>query len=247
MEVAASLSQKKWDFKSLLFWHLILAIFISTFLWPVTRVYWNQLDVAFFKWINGSLEGHKYWQLFWAMANHKLADWLEDIVILCFFTAYVRSVHKQLRLRKVSQLVFCVLLIAAILYFVNRLLFRKHLSIPRESPTLLIDSSVRLSQEIPWMRIKDDSLKSFPGDHGTTALLFAATYAYFARGRLAILACLYAAFLCIPRMITGAHWFSDVVVGSGCITIFFLSWALCTPFHTWCTDRIEAFFLWIKR
>jgi membrane-associated phospholipid phosphatase len=33
----------------------------------------------------------------------------------------------------------------------------------------------------------------------------------------------------MPRLITGAHWLSDVLVGSGGIVLFFLSIAFCTP------------------
>ena len=159
--------------------------------------------------------------------------------------AYVRGVHKSLRLRKVSEIIFCVVYIAAIIYFVNRLLFRENLSIPSLGPTLVVDDSVRLSQEIPWMKIKDDSSKSFPGDHGTTALLFAASFSYLAGWRMGILATLYAAFLRMPCLITGAHWLSDVLVGSGTITIIFLSWAFCTPLFARFTNGCERFFVWL--
>ena len=57
---------------------------------------------------------------------------------------------------------------------------------------------------------------------------FAASFSYLAGWRFAIAAWLYAGFF-IPRLITGAHWLSDVVMGSGGITLFFLSIAFCTP------------------
>src|SRR5690242_874934 len=117
--------------------------------------------------INGTLRDRPIWQLFWALANHKMADWIEDGCVLCFFIAYVMKARKGWRLRRVAQLLFSVLYIAAIIYFVNKTLFREYLEIPRFSPTLTVDNSVHLSQEIPWLSIKDDSVKSFPGDHGT--------------------------------------------------------------------------------
>ena len=186
-----------WRPKALLLFHLLGAFLFVSLFWPLTKEFWESIDVAVFKWLNTSLKDRPLWQLFWACANHKWADWVEDICILGFFVAYVRSAAKSLKMRKISELVFCVLWIAAILYFVNRLLFRENLDIPRLSPTLVIDDSVRLSQEIPWMSIKDDSSKSFPGDHATTAILFAATFTYLAGWRLGLLACFYAAFLCI--------------------------------------------------
>src|SRR3990167_8789927 len=107
---------------------------------------------------------------------------------------------------------------------------------------MVVDDSVRLSKEIPWMSIKDDSSKSFPGDHGTTALLFVTGFAYLAGWRLGVLAVLYGAFLCLPRLITGAHWLSDIIVGSGTITIVCLSWAFCSPFFHKATERLTTIF-----
>lgn len=241
------MTHSSWKLKTLLLWHLIVAVTIATFLMPATAVYWKKLDVAFFKLVNGSLRGNSNWQTFWALANHKLADWVEDVCILGFYIAYVAKAHKELRLKKASQLVFCVLYIAAILYFINRLLFRKTWQIPRESPTLVVDGSIRLSDYISWLHIKDDSTKSFPGDHATTALLFAASYIYLARWRVGLFAAFYAAFLCMPRLITGAHWLSDVIIGAGSITIICLSWAFCTPLAEVASSSIEKFFRRLSR
>jgi membrane-associated phospholipid phosphatase len=235
-------ARKDWKLKILLFCHIIGALLFASLFWPVTKAYWEVIDIAFFKWVNFPLRDRPALQLFWAMANHKFADWVEDLCVLTFFITHVRQAHKALRMRKVFELAFCVLYIAAIIYFVNQILFRENLSIPRLSPTKVVDDSVRLSQEIPWMKIKDGSSKSFPGDHGTTALLFATSFSYLAGWRLGILASLYAAFLCMPRLVTGAHWLSDVLVGSGTITMIFLSWAFCTPLFSRFTDGCQRLF-----
>ncbi len=242
-----TIAEGKWRLKTLLLWHVIGALLIGSLFWPLTKVYWEKIDIAFFKMINSTLRDRPNWQLFWALANHKLADWVEDLCVLCFFFIYVRRAQKGFGLKRVTNLLFCIVYIGAVIYFVNRLLFREHLHFPRLSPTLVVEDSVRLSQEIPWMKIKDDSSKSFPGDHGTTALLFAASFSYLAGWRLGILASFYAVFLCMPRLITGAHWLSDVVVGSGTITVVFLSWAFCSPLFYQFTHRCQQLFRWISR
>ena len=232
-----------WKLKQLLLCHLIVALLIGSLLWPVTAGLWRSIDVLFFKAVNSTLENRPEWQVFWALANHKLADWVEDVVILLFWFTLIRAIPRNERTRGVAQFVFCTLFVAAILYFVNRMLFRETLVIPRESPTLLIDSSIKLSEHIRWMKIKDDSSYSFPGDHGTTAILFAATFAAFSKSwRAKFFAWAYAAFLCMPRLITGAHWLSDVVVGSGSITLFFWGWAFYSPLAKRCIDGIERVF-----
>jgi Kdo2-lipid A phosphotransferase len=240
--VASEIVEKKWKLKILLLCHIIAALLIGTFLWPATRVVWDKLDHNVFQFLNRSLKGHHNWQIFWAMANHRFADWIEDLFFLGFFIAYVRGLRQQLRRRAICQITFCVLFMAASIYLINRVLFRYGVVIYRDSPTLSIESSFRLSEEIPWLDIKDDSYKSFPADHATTALLFAASYIYYSRSwRLGLAAGFYAIFLCIPRLITGAHWLSDVLIGSGCITLITLSWALCTPFSMKCVDLLEKF------
>lgn len=242
-----STPDSQWKIKPLLFFNLA-ALFVVASLWlPLTGPLWKIIDVAFFKWINQSLDGNPNWQIFWACANHKWADWVEDVVILGFFIAYVRMGGKTLRPKKIAELLFCVLYIAAILYFVNTLLFRETIKIPRMSPSLVVDSSIRLSELIPWMKIKDSATRSFPGDHATTAILFAASYAYLARGKLAVFACLYSIFLCMPRLITGAHWLSDILIGSGAIALIFLSWAFCSPLFNRFVTLTERLFTFNRR
>lgn len=231
--------QKQWKIKLLIFFNILIFIMLWTLFAPYTKGFWNTIDIAFFKFMNGTLKERPYWQIFWALANHKIADWIEDLCVFFFFSMYILKAREGLRLRRVAELLFSVLYIAVIIYFVNKTLFREYLEITRLSPTLTVENSVRLSHEIPWLSIKDDSAKSFPGDHGTTALLFAASFGYFAGFRLGIFASLYAVFLCLPRLITGAHWLSDVIVGSGSIALLFLGWAFCTPFGEKCITFLE--------
>lgn len=218
-----------YKFKSLFLLQTLLVLLLASLFWPKVAIYWQKLDIAFFKLINQTLLDNHYSQVFWACANHKYADWIEDLCILAFFTVWIQKSPYSLRKVRIAQLLFCILYTAFILFFVNRMLLRDCISIPRSSPSLVVENSVMLSQEIPWMKIKDVSKTSFPGDHATTALLFAASFSYLAGWRFGVVAWLYAGFLCMPRLITGAHWLSDVIVGSGGITVFFLSIAFCTP------------------
>lgn len=228
--------------KSFLLCHILIALLIGTFIWPYTQVYWDKIDLFFFHLLNDPMKGNKFLQIFWALNNHRWADWIEDFVILGFFIAYVRRPSSLSKTRKIAQLVFMTLFIAAVIFFVNRVLFRENLRIHRDSPTLIVENCLHLSDQLDWLRIKDESPKCFPADHATTALLFAFMYFFYARGRAGILAIIYGIFLCLPRMATGAHWLSDVLVGSGSIILFLLSWALCTPIHLWFTNGLERLF-----
>jgi membrane-associated phospholipid phosphatase len=231
--------QKKWQlFKLMLaLFGIGLAAFSLTLPW--TGQVWRAIDTLFFNIANGSLRDHPTWQLFWAIANHKIADWIEDIAFLGFWVAYIRTIPRGQRLRGLAELLFSILLIGATIFFINKSLFRESLVIPRASPTLVIDSAVWLSKEIPWMEIKDFSPTSFPGDHGTTAILFAATLSRYANRRISIYAWIYSIFLCLPRLMTGAHWLSDLAVGGAGIALLSLSIAYYTPLEKSLIDLFE--------
>lgn len=222
--------------------HLLIAFLLTTFLCPYTKVFWDHLDRGFFHLLNDPMENRRWLQYFWAFSNHKMADWVEDGVYLLFFASYIVIPSEKSKSRKTAEVLFSILLISIIVFFINRILFREHIRLYRDSPTLVIDHCVRLSQEIPWLSIKDFSLKCFPADHATTAILLGFTYSFLVRGKLRLLACLYSCYLCLPRMATGAHWLSDVLVGSGTIALFFLSWAYCLPVQKTVVGWLERLF-----
>ncbi|MBM3207558.1 MAG: phosphatase PAP2 family protein [Chlamydiae bacterium] len=220
---------KEWNFQKIFSIQLVIAFALCTFFSPLTHHFWEAVDIFIFKTINSTLAWGHGWQTFWAMANHKMADWIEDVVILAFAVIYVRSGQKEERLYRSSQILFFVIYSAFIIFFVNKTLIRDYLSINRDSPSLIVRETIKLSEHISWLKIKDESHKSFPGDHATTALLFGSTFIYLGSKKMKICAGIYMVFLILPRMILGAHWFSDVVVGSGSIVFFFLAWAYLSP------------------
>ncbi|MBS0615952.1 MAG: phosphatase PAP2 family protein [Verrucomicrobia bacterium] len=227
--------------KPLLFCHLVIAILLGTFFWPATRPFWDAIDLSVFKTLNGTLKHHHYLQVFWALINHQLTDWIEDLVFITFFVLAIRAAPRGERLRRTAQCLFLLLFAACVIFFVNRMLFRESFDIPRDSPTIVVPHATRISDEVFWLKIKDDSTSSFPGDHATTLLLFAGGYTLIAGWRLGRWAFLYALFRALPRLIAGAHWFTDIAVGSMSITLFFLGWAYLTPIHVWGTRAIETF------
>lgn len=229
----------QWRFKPLLLAHILIALGLSALFAPLTHDYVQAFDLIIFKALNSSLQWGRPWQVFWALANHKLADWIEDIVILVFAAIYVRGAAKGQKLYRSSQIIFLVLYSALIIFIVNKIILRDWVDILRNSPTLVDESSIKLSKHISWLKIKDGSPKSFPGDHATTAIIFGAAFVYLGSRKMKICAAAYAVFLCLPRMILGAHWLSDVVIGSGSIVGFFFMWAWCTPFAERCTKSIE--------
>jgi len=229
----------QWRLKPLLITHLLIAVGFITLFSPLTHGFWQAIDLYFFKMLNNTLHWARPWQVLWALANHKYADWIEDIVIIIFSYMYIRNGVKEQKLYRISQILFILLYSAFIIAFVNKTVFHDWIKISRDSPTLVVDSCIKLSEHISWLKIKDGSTKSFPGDHATTAIIFGATFIYLGSRKMKIFASIYAVFLCLPRMILGAHWLTDVIIGSGSIALFFLIWAVCSPISERSIKAIE--------
>lgn len=242
MSLLFSFDRPHFHIKTLIFTHLWIIISLVTLFHPNTHFIWDTVDRAIFTTLNSSLSWGKPWQVFWALGNHKMADWVEDVVILAFCFSYVKSAARHERLFRTSQMIFMVLYSALIIFFINKVVIRDIVNITRYSPTLVIENSIKLSDHINWLKIKDGSSKSFPGDHATTAQLFGLTFVLLGTKTQKIFAALYAVFLCLPRMILGAHWFTDIFIGSGAIVLFFMSWMYCTPLAYLASSAMQKFF-----
>ena len=119
-----------------------------------------------------------------------------------------------------------------ILVFVNFL---------RESPSVVLSDTIRLSEAIPWLKIKDSSHWSFPGDHAFIVLQWAAFIAFFCGRRYGIAAYISSLFFILPRLIAGAHWISDTIAGSFALTCIFMAWATATPLYAFIMHYLEKF------
>ena len=112
--------------------------------------------------------------------------------------------------------------------------------ISHPSPTLVFEGINRLTQ-LTDIVTKDAARDSFPGDHGMMLMIFAAFMGrYFGRRTFAI-AALMAVIFAMPRIASGAHWFSDIYVGSLSIACMALSWYLLTPASDTVAAKLERF------
>ena len=161
--------------------------------------------------------------------------------MLLFFALNIAFATAALKKRKIAELIFSVLFIAFVISAINGFLFPEFIHTPRKSPTMVDQTAFRLSSVVDWIKVKDHSRKSFPGDHATTAILFASLIFHLMGKRAGLIATLYAIFFCLPRLITGAHWLTDNLIGSGLIAILATSLAFGTPFANMCITGIETF------
>lgn len=227
-------------------WKILLippfVVFLAYLSWwnPTLRPYWDALDLKAFQFLNSWIQHNPFWQNFWAFTGHRIMDWIHDIVMLIFFGVNIYVAAEAFRRRKIAEMVFSILFIALIICMVNGLFFPEFIHVSRKSPTSADKTAFRLSSVIDWIKVKDHSRKSFPGDHATTAALFACITFYLMGKRAGFVALLYAIFWCLPRLVAGAHWLTDSLIGSVSIAIIASSIAFGTPLAEKCISGIET-------
>ncbi len=104
----------------------------------------------------------------------------------------------------------------------------------RLSPSLVLSPFYDLNTLEIGIKTKVKSHHSFPGDHGVTTFIYSLLVILLIRNRtVTALAVIFALLNNLPRLFSGAHWLSDVIVGGGAITMLVLPFAIATPVFHW--------------
>ena len=225
-------NKESWNLKKLTLCHLTALLLLLSWSLNITHSFWEEADISFYKMLTELIKDNYISQVFWAVSNHNLTDWLHDVVMLVFFAIYVtKKTDKPLKI-KIAELVFFALLMGFTIILINRYLCLDVLHIQRKSPSLICDFAINLSQKVDWIKVKNHSVTSYPGDHGTTAILFAMCMWHLLGKRAGLIAFFYSIYWILPRLVTGCHWLTDVIMGSFVISIIVISWAIYTPFKS---------------
>lgn len=205
----------------------ILFTFLSSsllFLWvfPITGAYFDRLDNTIYFFLNSTLENGKNWQLFWAITNIRIFDLVGGILVLVMliFHMYAKTNSEDNTKPFERFILFIVFITLSII--VNKIAFSGVLGLldyHRESPSLALEGGIRLSEIITSFEFKDTSKDCFPGDHA--AVLLCSTIYFFIYGdkKQGLLSCVVLLPFILPRLVVGAHWFTDCLVGSTFIMI----------------------------
>jgi membrane-associated phospholipid phosphatase len=120
----------------------------------------------------------------------------------------------------------------------------KSLPIERPSGTGFFPEALRLGDLVPEIHCKDFSDDSFPGDHGLVLLICSGFALFYLSPAYGFIACCFTLLFTMPRLMSGAHWLTDEVVGALSLSIFALSCYFATPLHntllTWLEPKIAA-------
>ena len=205
-----------------------IMLFLSWYL-PVDHSWWAIPDHAIFRFFNNPLAGNHSLAVFIAVINNRAFDLAALLLMgLVYYAAFRRQDSAGKRRLVMAGI---VMVISAVL--INQA--GQAIPFNRLSPTLALDSVHRVS-DISGIFTKDASKSSFPGDHGLMLMIFAAFAWRYAGFRYFTAAILLIVIFSLPRIMSGAHWFSDILAGSLSLTLITLPWILLTPLSDRCVN-----------
>lgn len=198
-----------------------IGLFLSWYL-PENHGFWLTLDSHIFFYFNRLLVDSPTFLHLVAITNNRAFDGCALVAMgLLYLSFYLKATSTERR--RLLILGFIMLLTAVVLNQAGHLLPVQH-----ASPTLYFSDVNRVS-DLTGIPTKDASSDSFPGDHGMMLMIFAAfMLRYFTRTAFAIGLAIMVIFSS-PRIMIGAHWFTDIAVGSLSVVLVGLSWWLLTP------------------
>ncbi|GKW15488.1 membrane protein [Pectobacterium carotovorum subsp. carotovorum] len=198
-----------------------IGLFLSWYL-PENHGFWLTLDSHIFFYFNRLLVDSPTFLHLVAITNNRAFDGCALVAMgLLYLSFYLKATPTERR--RLLILGFIMLLTAVVLNQAGHLLPVQH-----ASPTLYFSDVNRVS-DLTGIPTKDASSDSFPGDHGMMLMIFAAfMLRYFTRTAFAISLGIVVIFS-LPRIMIGAHWFTDIAVGSLSVVLVGLSWWLLTP------------------
>ncbi|MEI7246165.1 phosphatase PAP2 family protein [Pectobacterium carotovorum] len=209
-------------FSSILMLNVLgIGLFLSWYL-PENHGFWLTIDSHIFFYFNRLLVDSPTFLHLVAITNNRAFDGCALVAMgLLYLSFYLKATPTERR--RLLILGFVMLLTAVVLNQAGHLLPVQH-----ASPTLYFSDVNRVS-DLTGIPTKDASSDSFPGDHGMMLMIFAAfMLRYFTRTAFAIGLAIMVIFS-LPRIMIGAHWFTDIAVGSLSVVLVGLSWWLLTP------------------
>lgn len=210
-------------FRTVSILNLIALVLLGSWIWPETGLYWQWADDAIFHYGNRLITPeHPVWVTVLSWASVRVFD----MVIFAFMSLLLvgcalserRQPHWQ------AKWLRCVILMGSVAGL-GGFIIHTCIAYGHPSPTLVYPEAHLLSQ-LTALPVKDQATNSFPGDHGFMAMVFACVMLYFAPRAGKWLSVLLAFAITLPRIMVGAHWFSDVYMGSLAIILLMGPWAL---------------------
>ncbi len=198
-----------------------IALFLSYYL-PANHGFWAPIDKSVFFYFNRRLATNEAFLHLVAVTNNRAFDLCSLLAMGLLYLSYYMKRDRNGR-RQMVLVGIVMLLTAVVLNQLGHLLPVVH-----KSPSLSFPHVNRVS-ELTGIPTKDSSGDSFPGDHGMMLMVFTIFMFRYLGVRAFAIALLITIVFAMPRLMIGAHWFTDIMVGSLSVVLVGGSWWLMTP------------------
>lgn len=172
--------------------------------------YVDIIDRSVFLFLNKYLLNSSTIQYLFGFLVHKNESWINVIVMVLINIIALFSLPKEKRIKAFGIILYCWLSFQVVL-LANNLIFHKIFSINRNSPSVVLTETIKLSKVLNNPNLKDYSHNSFPAGHALVLVYWLLFINLYATKKSKIIAVLVVMLLAISRMVTGAHWFSDTI------------------------------------
>lgn len=197
--------------KIFLIYNFVYLCIITTFWFlPIFNSFFQYLDQKIFFLLNKSLSLSFVWQQFWGMLNHPVENWA-NLLIMFGINILAIILTKKGKRKKALYLTLYFWLFYQLTIIGTNIIFSKTLNIHRESPTVILKPFIMLSEALGNKEIKDASENCFPAGHAMVAIYWFYFINLLQIKKLRILTIIVATFLSISRVVSGAHWASDII------------------------------------
>lgn len=229
-----------WKFFGLALFSILL---MASWLMPDTRSAWDSLDLLAFDFFNGwlSTDPEQFVNWFWAVFNVRVMDLSTLLAMTLIMLVPAAVFQPSERIRGFAGYFLLLILMLLLRELFDELV--EFFDLNRAAPSREVPGAVQLSSLYPDMGTKDYSGASFPGDHATVLMLWLGYCLYLTRNLWSLSVLAVTLFFMLPRLVGGAHWLSDILVGGGTIAGFSLGLGLYTPLLNTPLDKLEA---WLK-
>ncbi|HNE25832.1 MAG TPA: phosphatase PAP2 family protein [Pseudomonadales bacterium] len=201
---------------------------LASWLLPATRALWDTADQAIFYALNGTLNpAPSLWGAFWALLSFRPMDLLALFSLLPFLLIPDLLIQKNQRATACIQLFLILAIMLAVRLVVREI--TDTLEWRGFSPSRTLQPVYFLSQLYPHLNPKDASNASFPGDHAAVLMIVVSFLLLQRINRWSVFILAVLLLFLMPRLIAGAHWFTDVVVGGTLIATQSMAYGYFTP------------------
>lgn len=218
----------------ILFLNLCGLLLFSSWYFPIQHGSWLSLDTSIFYFFNQYILPDSFFAIFVAYVNNRAFD----LVILLAMGALYYNTFRQKDYSGKRHLIIVGLVMVISAVVINQI--GQNIPIERPSPTLYFKDVHRVGV-VTGIPTKDASGDSFPGDHGLMLLIFCSFILRYLSFRSFLCALLITIVFSLPRVMAGAHWASDILVGSISLTLITTSWLLITPLSDIIIGALEKY------